>query len=49
VRQAAITAGIVKELTRLDKLKRAWRGASAEERREFLEWAGDRSAETGSA
>ena len=37
VRQAAITAGIVKVPTALDRLRREWSKATAEERAQFLE------------
>lgn len=36
VRAAAIAAGLIRQPTTLDALKRAWKNASASERRDFL-------------
>ena len=38
IRAAAIAAGIVKVPTALETLQRAWKKASSEEQRQFLEW-----------
>lgn len=38
VREAAIKARLVKNPTRVDALKREWKGASLSERREFVVW-----------
>jgi hypothetical protein len=38
VREAAIKAGLVKNPTRVDALKREWKGATLSERREFVVW-----------
>jgi hypothetical protein len=39
-RAAGIAAGIIKELTPLDKLKRAWAKASKREKDAFVDWIG---------
>lgn len=38
VRSAAIAANLIKEPTKLDALKRAWRKATSDEQKEFLRW-----------
>jgi hypothetical protein len=38
VREACIEAGLIRQPTRLEALKREWKRASASEHREFLDW-----------
>jgi len=45
-RSAALAAGLIKNPTKLDALKRAWKKASRAEQDDFLKWIG-RSAPTG--
>lgn len=47
VRSAAIAAGLIKEPTKLDALKRAWKKATPAERDDFLKWANPSAPSSG--
>ena len=46
VRAAAISAGLIRQPTRFDALKREWRGASAADKVAFLKWLKSRTTKS---